>query len=530
MHARSLSPPQPVARRSALRAAGAGALLLGSGGGLAGCRSAVSVAEGRGGGGPRRGGALTVGTALDFQPALLFTQSSQPFQQRLLYNTLTRYDDDLRPQPELARSWDYAKDGRSITLRLRDDVRFHDGRPFTADDVIFAVKNLTRPERSAQLASTARVVTGFEKRGAHELVLKLAHPVANLFDLFEFMIITDRFTLDETLKGRRLNGTGPFRLDGWQPGSALRLSRNDGYWRPGRPYLDSVRLRLYTQPDALLSALRSGQAQLSYQVSGKYVATLKDDPTFSVKRYATGNGAVYVGASVGKEPAGAKLFRQAIAWAVDRERVVEQALGGYGLASAAPWPRSSPVYSEANRTHYTHDPGRARRLLRASGVDTGRTIPLGTSTESLLSSIAEIVQYDLRKAGIRTELRPYDDASYQKRLIGGTMPTLWINSHSFAQVQPATLAVSAYPFNEEKNTSGFHSREYTAAVRAAWRQRDSGGARARARYQRVADILLDEAFIVDLAVQDQVQVAARQLHGPVLNKFGYLNLDDAYLV
>ncbi|RFU87566.1 ABC transporter substrate-binding protein [Streptomyces triticagri] len=529
VHAPPASPahPQLPSRRATLRAAGAGALALGATGGLTACRSAVSVAAGEGG--ARRGGSLTVGIHVDFTPALLFTQSDQALQQRLIYNTLIRYDEKLRPQPELARSWQYADDGRSITLKLRDDVTFHDGRAFTADDVIFAVENLRKPERSAQLASTARAVTGFQKRGEHELVLKLAHPVANLFDLFEFMIITDRHTLDDALKGRRLNGTGPFRFDRWRPGTGVRLSRNDRYWIPDRPYLDSVELRVYSHPDALLSALRSGQAQLSYGVSGKHLAPLKAAPNFRIKRYDTGSGAAYVGASVGTKPSDDKSFRQAVAWAVDRERVVQQALGGYGLPSAAPWPRSSPAHTEADRIHYTHDPGKARALLKSSGVSTRTRVPLGHPSQPLHTAIAEIVQYDLEQAGIRTELQPHDSATFQKKLISGTMPALWVNLHGFAQVHPATLAVSAYPFNEAKNTSGFRSKAYTDAVRAAWQQRDADGPAAHARYQRVSDQLLEEAFIIDLAIQDQVEVAAARLRGATLNKFSYLSLDHAYL-
>jgi peptide/nickel transport system substrate-binding protein len=521
-------PPDFLSRRTALRAAGTGALLLGASGVLAGCRSAVSE-DGKASGGPQRGGTLTIAANQDFTPALLFTQSGLSLQNRLIYNTLTRYDDQLEPQPELATSWEYATDGKSVTLRLRDDVAYHDGRAFTADDVIFAVRNLTKPERSAQLAATAKAVTGFDKRGDHELVLKLAHPVSNLFDLFEFMIIADRHTVDEAVKGTKLNGTGPFRFTKWRPGTGLSLTRNEKYWVPRRPYLDAVELRVYTQPDALLSALRSGQAQLSYNVPGRQLATLKGDAGFTIKEYDTGSGAVYVGATVTEAPADNKAFRQAIAWAVDRDRVVTQALGGYGLASAAPWPRSSPAYTEANRTHYRHDPAKARELLKSSGVSTKQTLPLGHPTTPLHVAIAEIVQYDLKQVGIKTELQPFDPASFQKKLISGTMPTLWINSHSFSQVHPATLAVSAYPFNEAHNTSHFSSTEYTEIVEEAWRSKDADGAAAKALYQKVSDLLLDEAFIIDLAVQDSVEVAAKKLHGPKLTKFSYLDLDNAYL-
>ncbi|GCB44851.1 ABC transporter substrate-binding protein [Streptomyces sp. NL15-2K] len=524
----SLLPPDPLSRRTALRAAGAGALLLGAGGALTGCRSAVS-ADDKAAGGPRRGGSVTIAINQDFTPALLFTQSGVSLQNRLIYNTLTRYDDELKPQPELATSWTYAADGKSITLKLRDDVTYHDGRPFTADDVIFAVRNLLKPERSAQLASTAKAVTGFEKRGDHEVVLKLAHPVSNLFDLFEFMIIADRHTVDEAVKGTKLNGTGPFRFVKWRPGTGLSLTRNDKYWIPGRPYLDKVELLVYTQPDALLSALRSGQAQLSYQVPGRQLSTVKDNSAFRIREYDTGSGAVYVGATVTKAPANDKDFRQAVAWAVDRDRVVAQALGGFGLASAVPWPRSSPAYSEANRTHYRHDPARARELLKSSGFSTKQTVPLGHPTTPLHVAIAEIVQYDLKQIGIKTELEPSDPAAFQTKLITGTMPTLWINSHSFSQVQPATLAVSAYPFNEAKNTSHFSSAEYTKVVQEVWRRKEADGAAANASYQQVSDVLLDEAFIIDLAVLDSVQVAAEKLHGPELTPFSYLNLDNAYL-
>ncbi|KPH97203.1 ABC-type transporter, periplasmic subunit [Actinobacteria bacterium OK074] len=524
-------PPDPLSRRSALRAAGAGALLLGAGGALAGCRSAVSSSDdSKSSGAPKRGGSLTVAINQDFTPALLFTQTGESLQNRLIFNTLIRYDDKLQPQPELATSWTYSADGKSIVLKLRDDVTYHDGRAFTADDVIFAVENIRKPERSAQLASTAKTVTGFEKRGDHELVLKLAHPVSNLFDLFEFMIIPDRHTIDEAVKGTKLNGTGPFELTKWQPGTGLTLTRNAKYWLPDRPYLDSVQLRVYTQPDALLSALRSGQAQLSYHVSGKYLSTLKGNDDFTIKRYDSGNQGEYVGATVTKSPSDNKDFRQAVAWAVDRDRIVEQALGGYALASAAPWPKSSPAYTEANRTHYTHDPAKARALLKSSGVPTSGTVALGHPNTQPHTTIAEMVQYDLQQVGIKTRLEPSDPAAFQKMLISGTMPALWVNGHGFAQVHPATLSVSAYPFNEANNTSHFSSAQYSEEVQDAWRRKDGDSAAAHALYQKISDTLLDQAFIIDLAVTDSVQVASTKVHGPTLNKFVYLNLDNAYLV
>ncbi|MEU3604653.1 ABC transporter substrate-binding protein [Streptomyces sp. NPDC035033] len=522
------STPTAPSRRTTLRAAGGGALLLGLG--LTGCRSAVSEStEPAGGAGapPKRGGTLTVAVNTDFTPSLLFAQSGQSLQQRLIYNTLTRYDDDLEPQPELATSWEYAQDGRSITLRLRAGVVFHDGRPFTADDVIFAVKNLQNPVRAAQLRATAAAVSGFEKRGDHELVLRLAHRVNNLFDLFEFMIITDRHSVEAAVTGKELNGTGPFRLVEWRPGAGLSLQRHEKYWQPDRPHLDGVEIRVIPQADALVSSLRTGQSQLSYSVPGRNLPVIEGAADLTVSEYATGGGASYLGVNTSVAPLGDKTVRHALAWAVDRERILKQVLGGYGLASATPWPKSSPAYTEAGRTHYRHDPGKARELLRSAG-HTRLDLPLLHVNLPSETALAEAIQYDLKQIGVHVTLQPTDPATAQKRLISQSMPALWAMGHGFAQVQPSTLAVSAYPFNEAKNTSRFRSAAYTRVVREAWTSPVTG-AEANALRQRITDTLLDEAFVIDLVIRGSVQVASNRLHGATLNKFSYLNLDNAYL-
>ncbi|CAM5274264.1 hypothetical protein GCM10010222_67310 [Streptomyces tanashiensis] len=522
------STPTALSRRTTLRAAGGGTLLLGLG--LAGCRSAVSEAEapaGKAAAEPRRGGTLTVAVNSDFTPSLLFAQSGQSLQHRLIYNTLTRYDDGLKPQPELATSWEYAEDGRSITLKLRTGVTYHDGRPFTADDVIFAVKNLQNPLRAAQLRATAAAVTGFEKRGDHELVLKLAHPVNNLFDLFEFMILTDRNSVEDAVTGKKLIGTGPFALTRWSPGAGLSFTRNEKYWQPDRPYLDAVEFRVVPQADALLSSLRTGQSQLSFGVPGKNLAVVAATPELAISEYTTGGGAYYLGVNTTVAPLDDKTVRQALARAVDRERILKQVLGGYGLASATPWPKSSPAFTEAGRTHYTYDPGKARELLKSAG-HTRLDLPLLHINLPGDTAVAEAIQYDLKQIGVHVTLQPTDPATAQKNLISQKMPGLWTMSHGFAQVQPSTLAVSAYPFNEAKNTSRFRSAAYTKVVREAWTTPETG-ARANALRQQITDTLLDEAFIIDLVIRGSVQVSAKKLHGVTLNKFAYLNLDDAYL-
>lgn len=521
-------PAFATSRRTVLRAAGAGAVALG----LTACKSAVddqkSQSAGSGtSGAPKRGGTLQIGATTDFTPALLFTQNTAFYLPRLVFNTLTAYDPKtLAPQPQLAKSWQVAADGTSVTLQLREGVKFHTGRPFTADDVVFAITNLKDPKRSAQLRSTAAVVTDFDVKSPTELTLRLAHPVSNLFDLFEFMIIADKETVDDAVAGKKLVGTGPFVFKNWTPGASLSFARNPDYFVPDRPYFDGVEVRIIGQTEALTAALRSKQVQLALGLAGRDTLAVKDDKQFTVTQFDTGNGAWYVGANVSVKPLDDKRVRQAVSYAVNRDRIVQQALGGYGLSSSAPWPKSSPAYSDATAKRYAYDPAKAKALLAEAGAS-DLSLPLAYLTQA--QQIAQMVQFDLQQVGIKTTLEPLDPAKFQTQLIAQTMPALWAGVHGFAQLHPSTLAVSAYPFNEAKNSSKFSDPRYSEIVQRAWRQTDADSPTARAAYQDLTEVLLDQQFVIDLAVQAQLYAATGNLHGVTQNQLGLTVLDDAYL-
>ncbi|WTW94696.1 ABC transporter substrate-binding protein [Streptomycetaceae bacterium NBC_01309] len=514
-----------TSRRTLLRAAGAGAVLLG----LAGCKSAVDEGNSSpagASGAPRKGGTLQIGSLFDFTPALLYTQSSFSVLARLVFNTLTAYDKNLNPQPQLAKSWQVAADGTSVTFQLREGVKFHSGRPFTAEDVVFAVNNLKDPKRSAQLRATAAVVSDITVVSPTELTLKLAHPVSNLFDLFEFMLITDRETVEDAVLGKKLIGTGPFVFKNWTPGASISFAKNPEYFVPERPYFDNVEVRIIPQPDSLIAALRGKQIQLAVGASGRDLASVKSDSQFAIQEFDTGGGAFYVGANVSVKPLDDKRVRQAISYAIDRDRIVQQGLAGYGLASSAPWPKSSPAYSDATARRYAHDPARAKALLAEAGQP---SLDLPLAFLSTSSAVAQMIQFDLQQVGIKTTLEPLDPAKFQAQLISQTMPALWAGIHGFAQLHPSTLAVSAYPFNEAKNSSKFSDPRYTEIVQRAWRQADPASAQAKAAYQDLSEVLLDQQFVIDLVVLANLHATTADLQGVGQNEFSALNLDDAYL-
>ena len=222
---------------------------------LAGCKSAVDESESDSGT-PVRGGTLSIVQSADIAPSTFLSQNNPNFAMiRTVFNTLTAYDHKtLEPQPELATSWDLSEDGTSITLKLREGVKFHSGREFTADDVIFTIQALQREDVSSQLKHVALSIDDMRADDDHTVTLHLSHPVSNLFDMLEMVPIVDKDTFDQLLAGKEFVGTGPFKVESYTPGSGVELVRNDDYWVEDRPYLGHRHQRPEPVPvDAVLA-------------------------------------------------------------------------------------------------------------------------------------------------------------------------------------------------------------------------------------------------------------------------------------
>ncbi|GAB2726818.1 ABC transporter substrate-binding protein [Nocardia thraciensis] len=525
------SPPGALSRRTLLRGASVSALALFGGGALAACASAVHELDAAGDDAtPVRGGTLKVGTPYDIVPANILTNTATtPAVIGLVYETLIRYPNDrLEPRPLLARSWRLAPDGLSLALELRDDVLFHSGRPFTSADVEFALRTYADPKWSAQLKSTAAAITEYDTSAPHRIVLRFAHPLGNIFDLLDTAPILDRETMGELSAGEKFIGTGPFRFTERIPNSRMVFERNERYWIPDRPYLDRVQLSVIPDSQAQLNALRSGQIALAHGLNSRDIENLSRRAGFRTITYDGAELQMYVGVNL-RNPALADVrLRQAVAYAIDRERIVEEVFRGAGYPLNLPWPKTSPAYDEARNTRYARDIDRARELV--AQLPAPPAIPLSYNTGlPAYGATAQIVQANLAEAGIEVTLDPNDDATAVKKLIGGQFPGLWVTDHSWAQFVPSTLNVSAYPFNARKNASHYESPAYVAAADAAWRRTDATGPAAVAAYQDVSDRLLEGLFLIEIGARLNQVAASKRLHAVAWTKRRETVLTEAFL-
>jgi peptide/nickel transport system substrate-binding protein len=511
-----------VGRRAALAvtvAATCGALVA------SGCRSAAD----NGGSGPKAGGTLTIVQSADIAPNTFLSQNNPNFSViRTVFNTLTEYDHKtLEPKPELATSWKISPDRKSIALQLRDNVTFHSGRPFTAADVIFTIRAMKRDDVPSQFKHVANAITHMKADGDHAVTLTMAQPVSNLFNLFEVMPIVDKDTFDDLLAGKKFVGTGPFQVVKYTPGSGLELKKNDKYWKKGRPYLDGVKISVQSQSTSMKASLRSGQSQLALDLAPLDTASLKGDPNFKVVASDAADAAYYVASNVTIPPLNKPEVRQAIAWAVDRDRVLDQVLAGIGQTSSLPWSPSSPAFDKDKANTYHRDVDKAKQLIAGAGAGGAAVNVVYNSGLPTNQSIAEIVQFNLKEAGLKAKLVPLQAADFFDKLSGGGLPGLFVNVHGFGQLNPASLVKGAFPFNADKNASNFDSAEYGRLAQHVWTTPE--GAQADAAYAKMNDFLLKQQFVSDLVVSSHTFTISSKLKNLNYNMYDYIDLDEAYL-
>jgi peptide/nickel transport system substrate-binding protein len=494
---------------------------------LSGCRSAANSQQQDSG--PRKGGTLNIVQSADIAPSTFLSQNNPNFSViRTVFNTLTADDHhSLQPQPELATSWKVSPDKKAVTVNLRDGVTFHSGRAFTADDVIFTIKAMRRPDVPAQLKHVAMAITDMKADDPHTVTLRLAQPVSNLFDLFEVMPIVDKNTFTDLLAGKKFVGTGPFQVVKYTPGSGVDLKKYAGYWQKGHPFLDGVHISVQSQSQSMLSSLRAGQSQLALDLAPLDTAAIKNDPGFKVIASDANDAVYYVASNVTMPPLNNRAVRQGIAWAIDRNRILKQALGGIGRTSSLPWSPTSPAFDPQKAGTYSQNTAKAKQLLGQAGA-AGKPVKVAFNAGFATNkSIAEIVQFNLKAAGLKAQLVPLQAPDFFAKLGSGDMPGLFVNVHGFGQLSPATLIKGAFPFNADKNASNFDSGEYRTIAKQLWTATDDTA--AKAAYTRINDFLLDQQFVSDLVVSAHTFTISTKLKGLRYTMYDYLDLDDAYL-
>jgi peptide/nickel transport system substrate-binding protein len=195
-------------------------------------------------------------------------------------------------------------------------------------------------------------------------------------------------------------------------GDHIALKKNPNYWQSGRPYLDGITANI-RQPQVELTQLEAGALDVVRDPAVRDIARLRPDPTYTIVSHPNPGTILELGINLTKPPFDNKLVRQALNYAIDRTRFVDQIYLGTSFAQALPWSPSSPAYDAARNNAYGFDLDKARMLLQQANVSNLETeILIIGGGYPQLELFMQIYQADLAQIGVTATIRPLEGAAW----------------------------------------------------------------------------------------------------------------------
>ena len=289
----------------------------------------------------------------------------------LLFNGLTAHDKDNNIIPALAKSWDYDEATLTYTFHLRDDVKWHDGEPFTAEDVKFTYDTINNPDNGSEIATNYEDITNIEIVDDYTVKITLKNKNVAMLDYLSVGIIPKHILEGQDIMTSDFNrhpiGTGPYKFANWDEGQGITLVKNEDYFRKS-PNIDKIIFKIVNDTKARVMQLKSGELDLA-QVTPKDIETFKNDDNFVVDIMKTSDyrGIMYnFNYPLFKEN---RELPNALSYAIDREAIVDNILLGYGDAAYSPLQMG--IYNDSEMERFEYNPEKAKKLLEEAGWQLG---------------------------------------------------------------------------------------------------------------------------------------------------------------
>ena len=354
---------------------------------------------------PKKGGRFIVATSGgsttdSMDPATLTSNFNQNLNWTIR-NSLVEIDHNFEAIPELAESWDSTPDAKVWTFKLRKGVEFHNGKTFTAEDVIFSI-NHHRGEASKSAAKALlKTIKEVKKDGPYVVSFELDGGNAD----FPFLMGDYHLTMcPDGTKGPEFEkgiGTGGYILQTWEPGVRSLVKRNPNYWKEGRAHFDEVEMLSITDVNARTNALKTGAIHYMDRVDLKTVHFLKKMPNVNVNA-VTGTAHYTIPMLVDRSPYNDKDVRMALKLAIDREALVKTILRGYGeVGNDHP---IAPVnrYHADNLEQRKYDPDKAKYYMKKAGMlDHVFNLHSAEAAFGGATDAAVMIKEHAKKAGIK---------------------------------------------------------------------------------------------------------------------------------
>ena len=447
-----------------------------------------------------------------------------------VFNGLVRYDRNLKLEGELAESWEVSPDGKKITFRLRKGVTWHDGKPFTSEDVMFTYRRMIDANTPTAYAEDFKQVTRAANPDPYTFVVEYEKPFAPALASWGMHVLPKHLLADyPDISRSPLNkkpvGTGPFRFLEWKTGEKTAFEASPDYFE-GRPFLSRVITRVIPDTATMFLELKSGGVDMMGLTPLQYTRqtdTAEFTKSFNKYRYLS-FGYTYLGFRLSHPLFSDRRVRQAFAHAIHKKEIIAGVLFGLGQEATGPYKPGTWVYNPDVK-RYPFDPDRAKELFAEAGwkdsdgdgtLDKeGRkfsfTVLTNAGNESRAKTAA-IIQQNLSAVGVKMEIRTLEWAAFINEFVDKRKFDAVILGWNITQ-DPDQYDIwsSKKTGPKELNFVGFKHDEVDRLLEEGRRTFDVE--KRKKAYFRIQEILAEEQPYVFLYYPDALPVVQNRIHG-----------------
>jgi len=462
-----------------------------------------------------------------------------------LFDTLIYRDAENNYHPFLAESWEVTDDGQTITFQLKEDITFHDGTPMDAQAVKFSF------DRFMELGAKNPVAAGLKTIGEVEVVddstvrFLFDAPSAVFFGTISmpYAGIVSPTAVEKW--GEEFSqhpvGTGPFMMETWEPGISIALSGNPAYnWGPldvknqAAPNIDQALFKVIPDASTQLAAFETGETDIIFVNQPSHLAKLEQMEDVELTEVAI-NSLIYLGFNAGQSPLDDATMRQALSHGVNKQEILDTALGGIGKLACSPLASTLPGYDPSLCDgELSFDPAQAENLLTEAGYSKNSdgvwerdgealSLSLLTSTRAPNGDIATVLQSQLAAIGVPVDIQQLDARAAMKSAAAGEYDLfLWRYGWNDADVLNIYLGSDRIG---STNRTFYSNPDVDALLNQALTELDAD-ARAKIYQDAVRHIMADAAW-QPLYEPVDVIVVGPQAQDVVIGPMGRVFLNDA---
>lgn len=439
-----------------------------------------------------------------------------------VFDTLVEPDADLEMKPALAESWEVSPDELTWTFRLRPGVRFHNGDPLTAEDVVFSYRRII--DEGLTNVDKFSAVADVSAPDPATVVIRLDRPTPNLLTNlggFKGMAIVSRRNVESGEIATNPVGTGPFAFAGQRSGDSITLRANPDYWG-GPPKVPGVTFRFISEPSTALSALQAGEVDWTDSIPTQRVSQLEGDDSLSLA-VTPSNDYWYLALNNAKPPWNDVRVRQAVAYGIDRDAIVAATSYGTAALNQLAIPEGNPWFTPYDT--YSYDIDRARSLLQEAESQPQNLDMLVTSEYPETVTAAQIIADNLAPLGITVNIRTVDFATWLDEQNNGNFDMLmmgWLGN-----IDPDDFYYAQHHTDGTSNAQKFSDPEVDRLLDAGRVETDRD---ARAdEYAKAATLIADNVSYIYLYNPSVIQAWTPALQGYEARRDGAIRFRTAEL-